>query len=448
MKDHARISIASLQALLACMLLAAPALAQTPGNGPMTLTIDQAVQMSLERNLNITLAQSQVETSSAQVTGAFGAFLPQININAGYNKQLTASQFVIDGVQLGIERPDASYSAQATAGLVLFDGFSRTANYKAARATFDASYETLNRTRQDIAFQVRTAFLNALRSDQIIEIRRSDLDLANERLEQTRGLVEGGTAQIGEVYSQEAEVANAELSLEQARTDALINRNNLILLLNLDPNTDVRLSSEGLASSVDSAQIASARAEIGSANDLYLRQAAERRDIKAARLRAEASSARVTAARAGYFPTLSTSLGWYWQKSGTPDATDNLQFGLSLQYSPFDGFRTSEQVQLAEAQRQSDEIDLRRLEIQARSDIQQALARLDGAERQIQAAAKSVAAARQSRYAADERYKLGAGSYADYLLANAQYLTAQINQVNAVFNYRMALFEVHHQMGE
>jgi outer membrane protein TolC len=65
----------------------------------------------------------------------------------------------------------------------------------------------------------------------------------------------------------------------------------------------------------------------------------------------------------------------------------------------------------------------------------------------LRAAEKAVAAARQSRYAADERYRLGAGAYVDYLLANAQYLTAQVNQVNAVFNYRLALYEVQYHTG-
>jgi outer membrane protein TolC len=63
-------------------------------------------------------------------------------------------------------------------------------------------------------------------------------------------------------------------------------------------------------------------------------------------------------------------------------------------------------------------------------------------------AEKAVVAARQNRYAANERYKLGAGGYSDYLLANSQYLTAQINQVNAVFQYRLALYEIRYLVGE
>jgi|GEM_PF-1883538 len=428
---------------------AAAANAQVPGGPPRTLTMEQAVQIALERNLSVTLSQSQVQTSSARVTGAFGTFLPQISVNAGYTKQLSDDPVVIvQGVPIPIDRPDNNYNASAGASLVLFDGFSRTANYSSARASFDAAMQTLDRTREDVAFQTRSAFLNALRAEQLIDVREGDLELAEERLAQNRQLVEAGAAQIGVVYSQEAEVANAELALEQARTDALVARNTLQLLLNYDPAGGVQLSSEGLASSIDDAEIQTARGRLGTFDDLLQRQAANRSDLRAARLRVEAASSAVTAARAGYYPTISTSLGWYWQKAGTDDGSANTQFGLNFQFTPFDGFRTSEQVELARAQEQSAEIEYRRLEIEARSQLQQALARLEGAERQLRAAEKAVAAARQNRYAADERYRLGAGGYADYLLANSQYLTAQINQVNAVFNYRLALFEVQYQVGD
>jgi outer membrane protein len=298
-----------------------------------------------------------------------------------------------------------------------------------------------------VVFQARSAFLNAIRTEQIIEIRRSDLDIAREQLNDIRGRVDAGTAQIGSVYTQEAEVANNELSLAQAETDALVARNTLKLAMNVDPSTDFQLSSEGLAKSVDSTEIATAREKLGTIQQMYDAQVSHRLDLQAAKLRIDAASTAVTAARAGYFPTISTGLRWDWQKSGEQTRSQP-QFNLSFNYTPFDQFATNYQVQTAEAQRQQAEIDARKLELQARSDLQQALARLDGAERQLSASQRAIIASRQSRYAADERYRLGAGSYTDYLLANGQYLTAQINQVNAIFNYRLALYEVMYQLGE
>ncbi len=422
--------------------------AQMPGRSADVLTIDDAVRIASERNLSLVQAQSGIESAGAQVTGAFGTFLPQISVTSGYNHQLSDGTRFVDGIAIpGSGNPANSYNVGASADLLLFDGFSRTANYNAAQARYSAALQTMNRTRQDVGFQARSAFLNALRAEQIIEVRRSELDVARERLANIQAMVEAGSAQIGSVYTQEAEVANNELQLVQAETDVLVARNDLKLAMNVDPATEFQLSAEGLAKSVDSAEVATNRASLGTLDALLERQRAHRVDIQAARLRAEAAADAVGSARSGYYPQISSGLRWDWQKSGT--ATSSLpQVNLSFRFTPFDGFRTNEQVALAEAQRVQNEIDSRQLELRARTALQQALARLDGAERQIAAAQKSVVAARQSRFAADERYRLGAGNYTDYLVANNQYLTAQINQVNAVFNYRLALFEVLYQLGE
>lgn len=445
MKQRLRILTPALT--IAALLVLSTASAQDPGM-PQSLTMEQAVGIALERNLTITLAQSQVRTSTARVTGAFGTFLPQISIESGYSKLLTSDDItVINGIPFG-GSPSYSTSTSASAQLVVFDGFSRTSTYDAAQSSYSASLETLARTKQDITFQTRASYLNALRAEQIIDVRQSDLEVLQDKLVRSRQRVEAGVAQIGIVYSEEAEVANAELSLEQARTDAVVARNNLALLLNYDPTTELQLSTEGIASSIDTATIAQNRRDLGSKETMLQRQALQRRDIQALRLRLDASESSVGAARSGYWPRISTSLTWQWSQAGSQEWNDDARFGIGLSYTPFDGFQTNERVELAEAERQSVEIELRRLEIQARSDLQSAVARLDGAERQLRAADKAVSAARQNRFAADERYRLGAGVYSDYILASAQYLSAQINQVNAVFNYRLALYEIRYLLGE
>jgi len=422
-------------------------LAQFPGGIPQTLDIEQAVNIALQRNLSIDLARSQVETAGARLTSGFGAFLPQISVSSGYTRQLGDGTRFYQGTPIpGTAQPD-NYNANISASLLLFDGFSRTASYSASQSNVTASLETLTRTREDIAFQTRSAFLNVLRSEQIVEVRKVDLESSREQLTRAQGLVEAGSAQIGTVYSQEAEVANAELSLEQAKTDLIVARNALKAVLNVEPSLDLQVTSEGLASSLDSAAIARTTTELGTTQEMIVRQARQRRDLRAAQLQVDASKSSLTASKSGYYPSVSASIGYGWQASGDLSSSSS-QFGLNLQYSPFDGFRTNEQVQVAEAQVTTAEVDLRRKQVQAQSDLLQAIARLEGAERQVRAASKAVAAARQSRFSADERYKVGTGSYTDYLLANGQYLNAQVNQVNAVFNYRLALYEVKYQLGE
>lgn len=428
------------------LLLAPLALQAQPSLGRQILTIDQAVRLAEERNIAISLAASRVDNAGARVTSSFGTFLPQFSVNASYNRPLTESTVYYQGIAVPGTRPDV-LSANANASLQLFDGFSRTATYSGAQSSFNASVQDLSRERQTVGWQTRSAFLAALRAEQLIQVRESDLEVTRENLARIRGLVDAGVAQSGQIYSEEASIANAELALEQARTDAIIARQQLAFLLNTDPRTELQLSDEGLAMRLDSTEIAAARESLGSVGAMFERQIATRPDIQAARLRVEAAEAQVTVARSGYYPTLGAGIGYSWQNADEQTSSD-ANFGLNFQYLLFDGFRTSEQVQLAEAQRQTAELEVRRLELTAQADLQAALAQIEGAERQVRAADRAVAAARQNRFAADERYRAGVGTYTDFLLANAQFLSAQINQVNAVYNFRLAMYQVRYHLGE
>lgn len=420
--------------------------AQTPGI-PTTITIDQAVQIALDRNLEIERARIGVESAGARLTSAFGAFLPTVNLSAGYTKPLTSGDVVIQGTKIPGNQPDNILSANASTSVMLFNGFANSANYSAAQSSYDATLETLNKTRADIAFQARSTFLNALRAEQIMDVRKNDLEVAREQLARLKGLVEGGVGLMTSVYSQEAEVANGELALEQAITDATIARNTLKQLLNVSPLTELQLSNAGVAATIDTNEIARNRAAFRNVGELAKQQLEQRREVEAAQLNIDAARFLVDASKGSYYPSLSATLGYSWQK--VPEySSDNADVSLNLSYSPFDGFRTSESVQLAQAQLKQSELELQQLQVQLNAELQQAIARLDGAERQLLAANKSVQASRQSRIAADERYKVGVGNYSDYLLANAQYLNAQINNVNAVFNYRLALYEVRYQLGQ
>lgn len=91
---------------------------------------------------------------------------------------------------------------------------------------------------------------------------------------------------------------------------------------------------------------------------------------------------------------------------------------------------------------------MRNLELRSRSELQQAVVRFEGVERQLYVAKKAIMVAKVNREAADEKYKAGASNYTDFLIANNQFQNAQINLLNTVFSYRSSLIEVKFQIGE
>ncbi len=434
--------------ILSGLLVWTSAAAQVTGERPPSvLRIEEAVRIALERNTQIAQADIAVGTAEARLKAAFGSFLPTINLSAGYTRYLTDGTVVVEGTRFDNDRPDDYYRASAAASLLLFDGFARTATYNAAQSSYDGAELRVNSARRQVEWQVRQGFLNALRAKQIVDLRDVEQQTANEQLERVKGLVEGGVAVIGTQYAQETEAANAELALEQARADYLVARTLLSELMNYDPAIDFEVSPDGLVEPIDSAEVVTTRASIGTFEELLAYQIENRPDIRAARTGVEAAEAMVKAAKGEYYPSLSAALGLSWDESGGVSSTDGT-FSLNLQYPLFEGFRTEERVVNAEADLLNRRIELRQLELNVRSELQQAFARLQGAERMLAAAAKAVQSARQSRFASDERFKVGLGNYSDYLTANAQFFSARINQINALFNYRMALFEIEYLSGK
>lgn len=446
MKLSATLPLVPVLAALAIAVTVTDADAQETGsdNPPSVLTIDQAVRIGLERSLDLRLSEINRDNAGAGIRSAFGSFLPRISAGGGYSHS-SGTRFV-EETSFRVDNSTDSYSASAGASLEIFDGFRRTASYNAAQATYDAAEESLEQARNRVSWTVRQAYLNALAAKQIVDVREAELGTSREQLELVRGRVEGGIAIADALYIQESEVANAEFALEQSRTDYLVAKDALSSILNYDPVEDFDLSAAGLASLIDSAVAVENRKSLGTLEELLERQAENRPDIQSARLRVEAAESRITVARSSYWPSLNASFGYNWGQSEGVESSGT-SFNLQASILIFDGFQRSEQVQVAQSATTQAEIELRRLELEARASLSQALARLEGSERSLIAAQKAVAAARRSRRAADERFNEGLGSYTDYLLAGTRLIDAQIRQVQAVYDYRRALYEIDYLVG-
>ncbi|HYF03932.1 MAG TPA: TolC family protein, partial [Patescibacteria group bacterium] len=68
-------------------------LAQSSGAQPSIYSLQDALRIGASRNLDIQLANAQMQNAAASVTGAFGTFLPSINFSSGYTRQLFQDEF-------------------------------------------------------------------------------------------------------------------------------------------------------------------------------------------------------------------------------------------------------------------------------------------------------------------------------------------------------------------
>ncbi|MEM1126088.1 MAG: TolC family protein [Bacteroidota bacterium] len=78
--------------LLLTLGLTVPARAQAPSStAPLTLTLDEAVQVALVSNHALRLARLEVQNADAQVREAWGQVLPQVDVSSSYTRNLEAA---------------------------------------------------------------------------------------------------------------------------------------------------------------------------------------------------------------------------------------------------------------------------------------------------------------------------------------------------------------------
>ncbi|GIV58399.1 MAG: transporter [Rhodothermaceae bacterium] len=370
--------------LVALGLALAPASArarqvQAPETGtpPVTMTVDEAIQIALVNNHAILRSRLDVATASAQVKEGWGQLLPQVELSSSYTRNLKSAN-PFSGSQAGNlfnslgfvdwlafneqARTDDDPGTQPislaefftrrqagldAAGAVLSGGdnpFSVPNQFNATlsitqklfdgRALFGATgadkylepfqERRLARAEQLLIAQVKQAFYRALLARSRAEVAAQSVTRMRATLDEMTRRVAQGLAPKFDRLSTEVELANLETQLIQARNAAAQADDNLRLLLGMPAGQPIELRGSLEASDPD------AFFQIGLDNALEL--ALERRpDLEAAWYNVELSKVQEKATKALFLPRLDA----FATISYIGNVPDNRQVILSDPNDPF-----------------------------------------------------------------------------------------------------------------
>jgi len=421
---------------------------------PEIFTLEQCIETALRYNYDIQLYSAQMRSNTADVTAAFGDFLPSLNFYMGYNRQLN-SQGVktlnIGGQNIPIQATDPnSYSMSASAAYIIFNGFSNVANYKRAQESFNAQYLTLNQTQNKVKLDVYRQFIDVIRKSQIIKIRQSNLELGQKELEHIQAQVDAGTKPITFLYTQQAELGNREYELVISENDFNISKTTLLYTMGLNTANQVEFSESSLPTNIDSNDVQQFRLNIGGFNGALNTALQSRIDISATKSSITAAESNITIAESGYFPTLAASGGWSWSNSQLANFGDNgrTYVGLQLSVPIFDNFNSNLRIQNAKVQLKQKELELNQVEQNIRTNVKTAMQSIDASEKQLNITKRALFAAEQNYESMSERFRVGSSSLTDLLSANNQLITAQINRINSIYYYFQIQKEMLYAIGK
>lgn len=416
-----------------------------------TLSLDQARQIALERNLNIAQAQNNVEAAQAGVLAATGNYLPTLSASAGWRRNQNEGPINFQGVVFPNSKTVTSnFSTGVDLNYMIFDGFSREGSYTRSSASAIASEQTAARTRQGIVFQVESSYLNVLRNEQLVKVSEENLKRDQRQLERITESNRVGALSKADVYRQQSQVAADELALINAQNNFDKSKADLLALVGLDVNDEYTIGDASISTEIAQSELDATISQYKNFRELSERAIAKRPDYLGATEAVRASEGGVSSARSGYFPRVSASAGYGFNNSELSKLTENksLSWGIGLSWNLFDGFGTNQALQSAQVQKKNAELSLQQTERNINVEVKKALLDLNAARKAYDVSVKGLTSATEDRKIAEERYNLGAGTLLDLLTANAGLVNAQANKVNAVYDYITAKRNVEYSIGE
>ena len=409
----------------------------------LQVSLAEAVRRALDVQPDIVRARRDVRTAGAGQRSAVGAFLPTITAS-GSSNQASASRYNSATGQI-VAGSNTSYSGQVGLNLDLFDGFRRLANKRAAAATEDAADAGLVNQRYQVTATTADRFYTALADEELVRVAQAQVERAKEELQIAVNKFQAGAATRSDTLTATVDLGNAQLALLEAQANLATSQANLGRQVGVDQ--PVRAVPDTAFPSVPDTTALRAEALDSSPQ------------VRQAEAQVRAAGAMVGVARSQYWPTFSASYGNGYtgldslgRLALTPWATtrgytNTWSLRFSLNWTLFNGFtREADQVTASVGRdvARAQAADTRR---QVGAQLTEQLAAMLTAYARIGITGANVVAATEARRVQQERYRLGAGTLLDLLTAEANLTQAEVNQVQARYDYLIARAQVEALVG-
>lgn len=396
------------------------------------VTLAEAIRLAERAQPGVIQAQGNVRTAAAQRRNAWGSFLPSVTASSSASDFFSEGAARIDPVTGQLTSGNAtnrSVNSSLSASVDLFTGFRRGAELQAAKAGQAEADASLVDTRFQQALATTNQFFDALSASQLVGVREASVRRAEEQLKVSVAKLHAGSATRSDSLRSLVTLGNAQLALIQTRTDLATAEANLARLI----------GEVGRVRAVDDSSFGQVVAAV---DTQALRSEAETQSprIQSAVASANAARAGVRAARSAYWPTLTlgANTGWNASRSNDYALLNQRQVSLQLSWSLFNRFGRELTIAQREAGydlAQATAEDERRA---VQAELKARLAQLDAARSKIGITRTSLAAATEDLRVQQERYRVGVSTIVDVLTSQEALNQAEVDVVNARFDYLRA----------
>lgn len=429
--------------IITSLLLLLPLIAQAQ----TSITLQEAIDIALENNYQLKQAENNKQLAETQVFSAKADFLPSLSGN--FNGSLNIGrQFIQEDLSFE-DATTKGVGGSLNANITVFNGFANIANLRQARAENQSTIEESQRLKETVIFNTASRYLQVVLNEELLKIAQSSLEASRSQLEQIQAQVDVGALPTVDLFNQEATVASDELTVIQRENTLAVSEAQLIRIMQDDSIIDIDTN----VPSVDELSIAPVDFNL---NEMIAQALNNRSDFRAQQLAIASNEQAQIIARSNMIPTVTASAGissrWSDQFR-VPDPNNPMvrevasfsdQFfdlqrsrniGFSVSIPIFNRWNNRTNLTASKIQLKNSQLELDNVRFQISEEVRQAYNDYTSIVKELESSQKSLIAAERAYETEQQRYEIGATTLIELNLANANYVQAQSERVQAIYNF-------------
>jgi outer membrane protein len=264
--------------------------------GSETITLQQAVDIALQNNLQIKQAQFQSAITDENLKQSKFELYPSLNSSFSANRRFGLYFDQTSGALTSQSSNTAN--GNLSSDVTLFSGFRLQNQILQNKALLASDKSNVEKVKNDLSLSVVNTYLLILNNQDLIKASEQQLALSKQQLDVAQKNFKVGNNTQADLSQAEAQVANNELSLTNAQNAFELSMLDLKQLMEIDPQRDISIQ----VPAIENLETMESKY---SGYDVYSKAVTNYPDIKVAEYNTEAFKYGVKIAKGGLYPTLS-----------------------------------------------------------------------------------------------------------------------------------------------
>jgi outer membrane protein len=413
------------------------------------LSREQAVEMMLENNYGIKIAENTTKIAENNSGILNSGYLPSLQGNAGASKDENDSNTNFNGaldqngtVTNDIEINNAQttqYNAGLSLNYTLFDGLGRLYNYKRLQEQYQLSQLEVRSTIENTTVQLMSVYLEIARLTENLRVFEENLEISNKREQRAQYQFDYGQVNKLEVLNARVDINTDSINILNSKQSLRNTKRDLNLLLNRELQANFVVDTTVV---LQNSLVIDNYLEKVPDNNVRLLQAASNLQI---------SDYDIKTSRALLLPRIGLTGSYGWNQSINPATAffpsttrtgSNIALGANLTWDIFDGGRSINSLRNAKISYENEVLFKNQLEQEVSRDVSNAKGNYTNALAIYRMQEQNVLTNKNNFERSEERFKLGQVSSIEFRQAQVNLLNAETVKNLAKYDAKLAEYQL------